>query len=357
MDGLENAAAAFDVAMGNSPTPKSGGSNEVKARPEPIFDNMGVLENGEEAAGGDRLPNPKPKKAAPVVEEDDDNYIGDDELDPDEEEEVEDEEEADEEAEDEEDDEEGDGSVLDTTVKVMVDGEEEEVTVKEALNGYIRVKTFHKRLNEVTEAGKVVETAAQKVVEDRNKVFTMLEEAEQILSSVIPAEPDWDALFAADPAQARTLQKQYDNYKKQVDDIRKKRADAVTKAAQDAQEEKVQFARAEFPKFANYAKWRNKDDMLKDTKSMRRTALSTGFTEQEVAEVLDHRMLVVLLKASKYDRMMAAKPKPVKTGKTPMTPGAGSKRTAHKGITGAQKQLSRTGSVEDAASVFAQMIK
>jgi len=70
-------------------------------------------------------------------------------------------------------------------------------------------------------------------------------------------------------------------------------------------------------------------------------------------------MLNVLLKASKYDRMMAARPKPVvrPQGK-PIPPGAGSAkaRTAQKGVTSAMKRLNRTGSMEDAAVVFDQII-
>jgi hypothetical protein len=92
---------------------------------------------------------------------------------------------------------------------------------------------------------------------------------------------------------------------------------------------------------------------------MRRTGLTAGFTEEELSQVYDSRMLQVLLKASKYDRMMAAKPKPVvrPQGK-PITPGAGSakSRTAQSGVTSAMKRLNKTGSIDDAAVVFDQII-
>jgi len=94
--------------------------------------------------------------------------------------------------------------------------------------------------------------------------------------------------------------------------------------------------------------------------SMRRTAISNGFTEEELSQVYDSRMLQVLLKASKYDRMMAAKPKPVirqPQGK-PIAPGAGSakQRTAQSGVSSAMKRLNRTGRMEDAAIVFDQIL-
>jgi hypothetical protein len=70
-------------------------------------------------------------------------------------------------------------------------------------------------------------------------------------------------------------------------------------------------------------------------------------------------MLKVLLKASKYDRMMASKPKPVvRQVAKPIPPGTGSakQRTVQKGVTSAMKRLNRTGSVEDAAAVFDQIL-
>jgi len=92
---------------------------------------------------------------------------------------------------------------------------------------------------------------------------------------------------------------------------------------------------------------------------MRRTGLSAGFAEEELSQVYDSRMLQVLLKASKYDRMMAAKPKPiVRAQAKPIPPGAGSarSRTAQRGVTSAMKRLNRTGSIDDAAVVFDQIL-
>ena len=92
---------------------------------------------------------------------------------------------------------------------------------------------------------------------------------------------------------------------------------------------------------------------------MRRTAMSHGFSEEEVAEIYDSRMLALLLKAAKYDRLKAARvPRLVdKAEKKPMNPGAGRASTAPKGINRAMKALNRTGSVSDATQVFAQILK
>jgi hypothetical protein len=94
---------------------------------------------------------------------------------------------------------------------------------------------------------------------------------------------------------------------------------------------------------------------------MRRTALSQGFSEDEISQVYDSRMLQVLLKASKYDRMMASRPKPVVNlkGKRPVPSGGGSARArpAQKGLSTAMKRLNQTGKIEDAALVFDNIIR
>ena len=57
--------------------------------------------------------------------------------------------------------------------------------------------------------------------------------------------------------------------------------------------------------------------------------MSAGFSEQEVATVYDSRMLSVLRKASRYDRLMAAKPRAVVPGKgKTLTPGSAPERNA-----------------------------
>jgi hypothetical protein len=120
------------------------------------------------------------------------------------------------------------------------------------------------------------------------------------------------------------------------------------------------FAEEESQKFeqANRKYWSDPNKKAKDLQSMRKTGLSSGFSEEELSQVYDSRMLTVLLKASKYDRMMANKPKPVVRVDKPIPPGAGSakQRTAHKGVSSAMKRLNQTGSIDDAAVVFDQIL-
>lgn len=357
-DQMENAARAFDTAMGRTaPARSNEARSEAKGPPEPIFENMGELLDGPDQGGGDNLPSPiKSKKEKVAIQpdpEDDEGEEEDEALEDDEDEGEEGDESPDEDDEEDEDDEDPE---LSKEYEVMVDGAPQKVKLKEALEGYIRTDTFHKRLNKLSEIQNVITEEAHAVVKDRTEIKTKLKEAEDILTEIMPPEPDWDKEFAADGVRANALRKQYDAFKSKVAEIRTKRETTEREQAEASIRETSRFAQAEYPKFAQAAGWKSTEDQIRDTKSMRKTALSAGFSEEEIAAVYDSRLLQVLLKASKYDRMMASRPKPVqKNGKQQVSPGVGrvaQPRTAPKGIQAAQSRLSKTGSLDDAASVF-----
>lgn len=368
-DAMENAARAFDQSMGRAPARPSVERSDASGAPEPIFENMGELLDGPAQGGGDDEPALKPEKKVrqpdPDEDEDDEGLDdnvddeGDEDQDEDEDDDLTDEEKAAKKAAEEDEDPE-EAKLMNTEFEVMVDGEPKTVKLKEALDGYIRTETFHQRLNQLAEVKTAITTEAQAVVADRETVQKKLKEAEDILAEIMPPEPDWDAEFAKDGVKANALRKQYDAFKSKVAEIRTKRETTEREASEASLRRTTEFAKAEYPKFVRSAGWKSQEDQIRDTKSMRKTALSVGFSEDEIAAVYDSRVLQVLLKASKYDRMMASRPKAVKKdGKQQVSLGAGrttQSRTAPRGIQAAQSRLSKTGSIDDATDVFSQIL-
>lgn len=365
---IENAAAAFDRDMGNTKSLSSGDVSGKPAPAEPIFTNLGDLEVDDDSpalGGGDdfteepRKPKVEARKPAPKGDEEDEDDAYSDFTD----EELEalgrpprEPKEGDGEDEDEDQDED---ELLSREFSVMVDGEETKVSLKDALNNYSHRAAVDQRMNFVNEGRRMVAEEAQNVIAMRQSVDAKLAEAEAILAALVPAEPDWDKLFAENPANARALQKQYDSFKAKVDEIKNKRKENAAADEQSDLANTRKFRDAEARKFAGYAKWDSAKARDKDMASMFRTARTVGFSEQEIGQVLDSRMLVILHKASKYDRMMAAKPRPVNTRQQQSdTPGAnGVRRPAPKGNDRAMRNLQRTGSVEAAADVFRGILK
>lgn len=368
---LEQAAAAFDADMGRN---TSSLVKEPKAAPaEPLFTNLGSLEVDDDSpsqGGGDEYveerPAPRREAKAPKKDEEEDEDLYADFTDeervalglpprePDEEGDEEEDGEPDEDADDDEDE------LLAKEFTVMVDGEEQRVKLADALQNYTHRKAVDQRMQQVEEGRKAVVSEAQNVIKLRQQVDSQLAEAEEILKALIPAEPNWDELFVKDPKAARELQKQYEMFQEQIKTIQAKRKKNAEEAEQSDIDSTVNYRNVEAKKFAQIAKWDSAKSRDKDLASMTKTALSAGFSQKEVVQVLDSRMLHVLLKASKYDRMMAARPKPtnVRQQQKPGNPGAqGNRRPAPKGNDRAMKTLQRTGSVEAAASVFEGILK
>jgi hypothetical protein len=216
-------------------------------------------------------------------------------------------------------------------------------------------------MNQLDEAKKIVRRAAADAVHNYEYATNVAKQMEEHMKTMIPPEPNWDEEFAKDPVKAREQQRYYDKAKAFQAQLQAQTAEARKKMEESNHVQLQAFAEEENQKFeaANRKNWADPKKKAKDLTSMRKTGLSMGFTEEELSQVYDSRMLQVLLKASKYDRMMAAKPKPVARppGK-PVTPGAGSARTrtAHKGVNSAMKRLTRTGSLDDAAAVMDQIL-
>jgi hypothetical protein len=355
-DGLEDAAKAFDADIASevpSNRPAPGPKKDITdGPPERLFGDVGELEVDDEspAKGGGDDEEPKRAKKDP----EDDDVDADEDVD-------------DEAGDDEEEEEEGeDAEFLNQEVSVLVDGEEQTVTLKEALDGYTRTQTFHKRMNEIEEAKQVIQQTATDAVQNYEYSVGLAKQIEAHLEKLVPPEPNWDEEFKKNPVRAREMQKYYDQVKGFRAEMDKQLAEANEKMQHHSAVQLKGYVETESKRFdAKNAKHWSADPKKKgkDLQAMRRTALAEGFTEEEVSQVYDSRMLQVLLKASKYDRMMASRPKPVtlvaKGGAKKVVPsGSGSARakTANKGFTTAMKRLNKTGHIEDAAVVFDEII-
>lgn len=352
---LEQAASAFDIAIGNSePRAPSRSESSSNGAPENMFGNLGALEVDEESpaeGGGDNMNDgserPAPRKAkepVAVVEEDEDDPEADPDADPD--------------ADEEDDDPDGDKKDEEDQdfYEVTIDGEKKEVSLQEALNGYIRQETFHQRLNQLSDVKQAMRVEAQTLIEDRRKYTTKIDELDKHIELLVPKEPDWDEEYKKDPVAARALQKRYDEFNQTRAALRAEKEKVNREQAEaDARETAEYTAKENKRIMANNPTWSDAKVMQRDLSLMSNTAIKAGFAEEEVLGIRDSRMVTILLKAAKWDKLQGERPKPVRRGAQPVKQGTGSSRTVPK-VDKAAKQLERTGSVSDAANFFTGVI-
>jgi hypothetical protein len=243
--------------------------------------------------------------------------------------------------------------------EVNLDGEPVEVSLQELTRSYVREKDFQARVARVSEVAQAADQERAQATQARDAFIHALRIQEQEFQALLPQEPNWDELFKHNPAQAHELQKNFQTIYGKLNQLRQHRAQAEQQAAQEYEQRTAAYAKNEFSAFITESRIQNEGELKKEIDSMRQTARNAGFSEAEIATVYDRRMLKILRKASKYDRMMANKPIPVQPGKgRTLQPGAsrGIGNTNRHGFDSDMRKLEQSGRIDDAEAVFKRML-
>ena len=249
------------------------------------------------------------------------------------------------------------------TYKVKAAGEEVEVTEDDLIKSYQMEADYTKKSQKLSEDRKVVEANIAKIQESiavRNEYAQKLEQVSQVLNDEFDSSEDLEQLRENDPVSfAVKIAERTENQKK-LNIINQERQ-KVMQEQQIAQQQHVQQTVANeskklvemIPEFSDKVKG---EQIKKDIRSY---GLTNGFTEQEMSAVYDSRHVLMLNKAMKYDQIMKSKAGTVKkVSKAPKTINKG-KKVSNSQAAIHQKQRARlksSGSVEDAVSVFKNLI-
>ena len=249
------------------------------------------------------------------------------------------------------------------TYKVKAAGEEIEVTEDDLIKSYQMEADYTKKSQRLAQDRKVVEANIAKIQESiavRNEYAQKLDQVSQVLNEEFDSSEDLEQLRENDPVSfAVKIAERTENQKK-LNVINQERQ-KVMQEQQLAQQQHMQQTVANeskklvelMPEFSDKVKG---EQIKKDIRSY---GLTNGFTEQEMSAVYDSRHVLMLNKAMKYDQIMKSKAGTVKkVSKAPKTINKG-KKVSNSQAAIHQKQRARlksSGSVEDAVSVFKNLI-
>ena len=266
------------------------------------------------------------------------------------------------EADDDEESEESDAQGKEQLFTVKVAGEELQVPLSELLNGYSRQADYTRKSMAVAQARKELEAKAAEIEGERAQMIQFLEGQVAAMQQQQPAQPDWERLRREDPIEyaaqwAEFQQRQQQQYALQ------QRLQAERSRAQQAEQEQLQRTLAEEAERLVQAvpEWRDETRAAQEKAGMAEFARGLGFTEQELSSIYDHRTVLVLRKAYMYD--LAQKQRPQLKAEAQqrrvapkVAPAGSSAPKAAAPMQKAVKRLAQTGSVKDAAAVFARLI-
>ena len=347
---MADTQTAPQVPAGLQPIPALGGS--VTEAQEAL---LSLLEPEEET--------PETEEAQPTEEEESQPVEEDESF---EEEAEEEEESVEEEGESEEPDEESEG----TLYAVTVNGEEQQVTLDELMSGYSRQSDYTRKTQDVAkerkQMGELQAQYASEMHQARAERQQYLESLNQIIANTASnldrfVNIDWESIKENDPIEYVTKREEYREAQEKVQAMQQEQYVAQQRQLEDHNKMRSVALNTENKKLAEVLpEWNDPDRQKKLVSTIRNYATEQGFSEQELNSLVDHRSLIVLMKAQKYDAMQNSdvrskklknKPKVIRSGKgVTRSSGDKSKRTAQ------MKRLRGTGHIDDASALLEDFI-
>jgi len=260
-----------------------------------------------------------------------------------------------------EDDEDSDEVEEAQTFKVKANGEEQDVTLDELVEGYQKGSDYTKKSQHLAEQRKAVEEHAYAIQEAqslRDEYHARLGQVQEVLQNNAEEYVDLDVLKENDPiAYAVAVAERTENNKKlQAVHQEQVRLSEESKAYHSQQQ--AQFVQAQAKLLSEKMKdFSNpkKSEQLKG--EIRNFGKSIGFSDQELGQVLDHRHVMVLHKAAQWDKLQKAKAGVTKkVANAPKMSKKGNKVANVDAYTKQKKRLKASGDIADATELFKNFI-
>lgn len=331
-----------------------------------IDEDIGALSEEEEEEEQEARQK-KPAKKKPVKDTDDaqekeeehEEHEGDEYLDQDE-----DEDEG-------EEDEEDEDKLQDKKFEVLVNGQQEKVTLKELLNGYQRQSDYTRKTQDVArERGKLNDLYAQTDLE-RKKYAKALEQISKGIEDSIERYKfiNWGDMTDGERAERQVQYNELQNQSKQFKELL---SGLDAEAQQARQRVTTEMVQEETYKLANHPKTQvlfpelttNPVKGSEYRAGLNAYGISQGFTQEEMNQLVDHRVLLELRKAQLWTESQSRNPaKTVKTiskkkgiqnkiqGKR-----SGKTRGNPKKVSGLVDRFNKTRSEDDAQNLLAAIL-
>ena len=252
---------------------------------------------------------------------------------------------------------------------VTINGEEQEVTLDELMKGYSRQSDYTRKTQDVAKERRNMDTLQQQynsgLAQMQQERQQYLESLNQIISNSASnldkfVNVDWDSLKEHDPLEYVTKREEYREAQERVQAMQQEHYAVQQKQSQDAQRFRSHALQEEHGKLVSILpEWGEPEKQKKLVSEIRSYASGQGFSDEELNSLVDHRSLIVLMKAQKYDKLQKADIKSKKLKNKPRVIRAGSgkdkKEDSRSSAKQKMKRLRQSGHVDDAASLLEDM--
>ncbi len=243
------------------------------------------------------------------------------------------------------------------TVKAA--GETVEVSEAELISGYQRQADYTRSKQEISETRKKLEAELQGATAERQRMQQTLQTVQAQLQSQEVKPPD-EELRDLDPTEYLLQKDAYDRHQMKLRAVA-----GEQKRIADQQQQQYQQALSEMREKENAAlldripEWQDNNKRETDTKQMMAYAKDAlGYSEDELMQIYDSRLVLALQKLWKYESQAApdskARKKVQKAQKVVKSGQRQSRKATPKRVQDARRRLKQSGSVKDLAAVLLQ---
>ena len=264
------------------------------------------------------------------------------------------------------DNEEASSEIEETLYDVTVNGVNQKVNLNELMKGYSRESDYTKKTMDLSNQRKEVESMQENLKKEfdavkssRDQYATQLD----ILTNNLQQEEkvNWDQLYQEDPAEYVRKKAESDKRKEALDNARQEQK--RIQQEQQAEQEKVyneyianerKILSEKLPQYAD------KNKSAEFTRRLTNFAKESGYSDQEIAMMVDHRAVLLLADAYRYNQLKKTKLADKKVNKTSkvVTSNASNIREdseVNQNIDKRMSRLKKSGHLRDAQSVLKEM--
>ena len=252
--------------------------------------------------------------------------------------------------------------------RVVVDGQEQEVTLDELMKGYSRQSDYTRKTEKLSQDRKSVEELKNQYTRQNEEAKIKRDQYEkqiQILSEQLkqsePSKVDLDRLYEDNPAEYVRVKAEQDRRKELLEKANQER-ERIQSEKQNEQskqynaylEQQRELLTQKLPIYAD------KEKGPEFVKNLTSYAKEIGYTDQEINMLVDHRSVIMLANAYRYDKLKKANLKNKKVTKVSKVVSSSSAKVQDeneiaKRMKSKKATLRKTGKVQDAVSVLREM--
>ena len=183
---------------------------------------------------------------------------------------------------------------------VKVDGEEMDVTADDLVKSYQLERSAQKRLSEAAEQRKALDAEQTAIGQERQKYAQGLAQLQAQLTQTAgePTQEYWDKLYEEDPLEFVKQREAQRDREKAMQVVQQEQAQLIQQHVASEQSKLVE----------RIPEWKDTDVATREKAGLINFAQRVGFTNDELSQVVDSRLVDVLRRAYLYDQLQQDKP-------------------------------------------------